>query len=156
MVPSFLYCFYNNLSFTNLISFDPTTYFMFMQARLLVTGIIYQVSFETLNHWPNQHYTCFVLKNGIIQKYLFQFVFKRYLSTKQWLSLLILTIGCVIQKMDIPDIHNSPLKSIENVLKEKSPAEENKPLSTSNAYFSFGTGVSLIFVQVRFQLLHFQ
>ena len=51
--------------------------------------------------------------------------------------------------MDIPDIHNSPLKSIENVLKEKSP-EENKPLSTSNAYFSFGTGISLIFVQVNF------
>ena len=50
MVPSFLYCFYNNLSFTNLISFDPTTYFMFMQARLLVTGIIYQVSLDTLNY----------------------------------------------------------------------------------------------------------
>ena len=159
MVPSFLYCFYNNLSFTNLISFDPTTYFMFMQARLLVTGIIYQVSFDTLNYWPNQHFgnnTCFVLKSGIIQKYLFQFVFKRYLSTKQWLSLLILTIGCVIQKMDIPNVQNSPLKGIENTLKEKIPAEENYPLSTSNAYFSFGTGISLIFVQVNFQLQHSQ
>ena len=29
---------------------------MFMQARLLVTGIIYQVSFDTLNYWPNQHF----------------------------------------------------------------------------------------------------
>ena len=77
-------------------------------------------------------------------------MFKRYLSTKQWLSLLILTIGCVIQKMDIPNVPNSPLKSIENAVKEKSPPEENNPLSTSNAYFSFGTGVSLIFVQVRF------
>ena len=52
--------------------------------------------------------------------------------------------------MDIPDIHNSPLKRIENVLKEKSPTEENDPLSKSNAYFSFGTGISLIFVQVNF------
>ena len=43
MVPSFLYCFYNNLSFANLISFDPTSYFMFLQARLLITGVIYQV-----------------------------------------------------------------------------------------------------------------
>ena len=77
-------------------------------------------------------------------------MFKRYLSTKQWLSLLILTIGCVIQKMDIPNVPNSPLKGIENALKEKSPVEENNPLSTSNAYFSFGTGISLIFVQVNF------
>ena len=77
-------------------------------------------------------------------------MFKRYLSTKQWLSLLILTIGCVIQKMDIPNVPNSPLKGIENDVKEKSPVEENNPLSTSGTFFSFGTGVSLIFVQVKF------
>ena len=35
---------YNNLSFVNLSYFDPTTYFMFMQIRLLMTGIMYQVS----------------------------------------------------------------------------------------------------------------
>ena len=52
--------------------------------------------------------------------------------------------------MDIPNVPNSPLKSIENAVKEKSPPEENNPLSTSNAYFSFGTGISLIFVQVNF------
>lgn len=44
MIPAFLYCLYNNLSFTNLASFDPTTYFMFMQIRLLMTGLIYQVN----------------------------------------------------------------------------------------------------------------
>ena len=43
MIPAFLYCLYNNLSFTNLAFFDPTTYFMFMQIRLLMTGVIYQV-----------------------------------------------------------------------------------------------------------------
>ena len=43
LVPAFLYCLYNNLSFVNLSVFDPTTYFMFMQIRLLMTGIIYQV-----------------------------------------------------------------------------------------------------------------
>ena len=52
--------------------------------------------------------------------------------------------------MDIPNVPNSPLKGIENAIKEKSPVEENNPLSTSNAYFSFGTGISLIFVQVNF------
>ena len=44
MVPALLYCLYNNLSFVNLSYFDPTTYFMFMQIRLLLTGIMYQVS----------------------------------------------------------------------------------------------------------------
>ncbi len=43
MVPAFLYCLYNNLSFTNLAIFDPTSYFMFLQLRLLMTGVIYQV-----------------------------------------------------------------------------------------------------------------
>ena len=51
--------------------------------------------------------------------------------------------------MDIPNIHNSPLKRIENVLKEKSAAEENDPLGTNDTFFSFGTGISLIFVQVN-------
>ena len=43
MVPASLYCLYNNLSFENLSIFDPTTYFIFMQIRLLMTGVIYQV-----------------------------------------------------------------------------------------------------------------
>lgn len=43
MIPAGLYCLYNNLSFTNLAFFDPTTYFLFMQIRLLMTGVIYQV-----------------------------------------------------------------------------------------------------------------
>lgn len=71
MVPASLYCLYNNLAFANLASFDPTTYFMFMQTRLLLTGLIYQ------------------------------FLFKRPLSGKQWLSLLVLTAGCLLQKLDL-------------------------------------------------------
>ena len=43
LVPASLYCLYNNLSFLSLAYFDPTTYFMFMQIRLLLTGLIYQV-----------------------------------------------------------------------------------------------------------------
>jgi UDP-sugar transporter A1/2/3 len=42
LVPSSLYCLYNNLSFYSLSYFNPTTYFMFMQIRLLITGLIYQ------------------------------------------------------------------------------------------------------------------
>ena len=45
-VPATLYCLYNNLSFRSLSFFDPTSYFMFMQSRLLMTGVIYQVVFR--------------------------------------------------------------------------------------------------------------
>ena len=79
MVPAFLYCFYNNLAFTNLAIFDPTTYFMFMQTRLLLTGFIYQ------------------------------FLFAKKLSCKQWISLLILTFGCMLQKMDTFTLEKSPI-----------------------------------------------
>ena len=43
LIPASLYCLYNNLSFVSLQYFNPTTYFMFMQIRLLLTGVIYQV-----------------------------------------------------------------------------------------------------------------
>eukprot|EP00095_Tigriopus_kingsejongensis_P007665 maker-scaffold156_size297567-snap-gene-0.21 protein:Tk07665 transcript:maker-scaffold156_size297567-snap-gene-0.21-mRNA-1 annotation:"hypothetical protein D910_11688" len=76
MIPAFLYCLYNNLSFTNLAAFDPTSYFILMQIRLLLTGVV------------------------------FQFLFKRKLSRIQWLSLMLVTLGCVIQKLDLQAIHH--------------------------------------------------
>ena len=66
LVPASLYCLYNNLSFLSLSYFTPTTYFMFMQIRLLLTGIIYQ------------------------------FLFSRRLSGRQWVSLGLLTVGCMV------------------------------------------------------------
>merc|ERR1719309_1664089 len=66
LVPATLYCLYNNLSFLSLSYFNPTTYFMFMQIRLLLTGVIYQI------------------------------LFKKSLSSKQWISLGILTVGCMV------------------------------------------------------------
>lgn len=69
MVPALLYCLYNNLAFVNLAAFDPTTYFMLLQLRVVVTGIVFQV------------------------------LFKKKLSKKQWVSLIILTVGCVIKQL---------------------------------------------------------
>ena len=68
MVPAFLYCLYNNLSFVNLASYDPTTYYLLLQLRVAVTGVIYQ------------------------------FLFKRTLSRSQWFSLILLTTGCVVKQ----------------------------------------------------------
>ena len=50
LVPASLYCLYNNLSFVSLQYFNPTTYFMFMQIRLLLTGVIYQVDVWMLKY----------------------------------------------------------------------------------------------------------
>lgn len=66
LVPAILYSLYNNLSFLSLAYLDPVTYSMFMQIRLLLTGLIYQI------------------------------LFKKTLSRKQWFSLTILTVGCMV------------------------------------------------------------
>ncbi|XP_076377047.1 UDP-galactose transporter senju isoform X2 [Megalopta genalis] len=71
MIPSFLYCLYNNLAFINLAAFDPTTYYVLLQFRVVLTGIIFQV------------------------------IFNKKLSMKQWLSLIILTIGCMVKYIDL-------------------------------------------------------
>lgn len=44
-VPALLYCLYNNLSFINLATFDPTTYYLLLQLRVVITAILFQVKF---------------------------------------------------------------------------------------------------------------
>ncbi|XP_070577134.1 UDP-galactose transporter senju-like [Ptychodera flava] len=68
-VPAGLYCLYNNLQFVNLAEYDPTTYYLLLQFRVVVTGIT------------------------------FQLLFNRILSSRQWLSLLLLTLGCLIKQL---------------------------------------------------------
>uniref|UniRef100_A0A182IU22 CMP-sialic acid transporter n=1 Tax=Anopheles atroparvus TaxID=41427 RepID=A0A182IU22_ANOAO len=67
-VPAFLYCLYNNLGFINLSTFDPTTYYLLLQLRVVITGV------------------------------LFQIIFKKSLSRKQWFSLMLLTVGCMLKQ----------------------------------------------------------
>lgn len=69
MVPALLYCMYNNLAYVNLSIFDPTTYFILLQLRVILTGIVYQC------------------------------LFKKDLSKIQWLSLVLLTIGCMVKEL---------------------------------------------------------
>ncbi|CAO1311743.1 unnamed protein product [Diamesa serratosioi] len=73
LVPAFLYCLYNNLAFINLSVFDPTTYYLLLQFRVVITGV------------------------------LFQIIFKKYLSRKQWFSLILLTAGCMVKQIDFGD-----------------------------------------------------
>lgn len=68
-IPSFLYCLYNNLMFVNLSSYDPTTYFLLLQFRVVITGVIFQI------------------------------LFAKRLTRHQWFSLILLTIGCIIKQI---------------------------------------------------------
>lgn len=68
-VPAFLYCLYNNLAFVNLASYDPTTYYLLLQLRVVVTGLIYE------------------------------FLFRKKLTKSQWSCLILLTIGCIVKQL---------------------------------------------------------
>lgn len=72
-VPALLYCIYNNLAFVNLSAFDPTTYYLLLQFRVVLTGLV------------------------------FQLLFSQRLSRKQWFSLILLTAGCMIKQIDSAD-----------------------------------------------------
>ncbi|XP_042862360.1 UDP-galactose transporter senju-like isoform X2 [Penaeus japonicus] len=73
MVPALLYCLYNNLAFVNLAAYDPTTYFLLLQLRVVITGIVFQV------------------------------LFKKQLSKWQWVSLFILTLGCIVKQLNVTE-----------------------------------------------------
>ncbi|XKL61360.1 hypothetical protein PGB90_008417 [Kerria lacca] len=75
-IPAFLYCLYNNLTYINLLNYDPATYFILLQLRVVVTGV------------------------------LFQIIFSRTLTSVQWLSLILLTIGCMIKNMNFDSLNN--------------------------------------------------
>ena len=69
-IPSFLYCLYNNLTFVNLSSYDPTTYFLLLQFRVVITGVVFQMLFD------------------------------KRLTRHQWFSLILLTFGCIIKQIN--------------------------------------------------------
>ena len=68
MVPAVLYTLYDNLTFVNLQFFDPPTFFILSQFRLVVTGVVYELLFD------------------------------KRLTARQWLSLLVLTAGCIVKE----------------------------------------------------------
>lgn len=93
LVPAFLYCLYNNLTFINLELFDVATYYCLMQFRIVLTGVIYQI------------------------------LFRRKLNQIQWISLFILTAGCLVKEYglyrDISQNNNpntmEPTRNIDSV-----------------------------------------
>lgn len=101
MVPSFLYCVYNNLAFVNLLKFDPTTYYLLLQFRVVITGLIFQVSASAAPTY------CTTIYRFFPSDYV-QVVFKKLLTAVQWISLCLLTVGCIVNRLDFGHIfsHN--------------------------------------------------
>ncbi|XP_068632549.1 UDP-galactose transporter senju [Battus philenor] len=81
-IPSLLYCFYNNLAFINLSHYDPTSYYILLQFRVVLTAL------------------------------LFQFLFSKKLTLMQWISLGILTLGCMIKNFDAASIQSKEDKDV--------------------------------------------
>jgi len=73
LIPSGLYAVYNILAFYSLERTDPTTYFIFLQLRSLVSGVVYQA------------------------------LFKKKLSRSQWGSMALLTIGAITKEISFED-----------------------------------------------------
>ncbi|XP_018024679.1 UDP-galactose transporter senju [Hyalella azteca] len=106
LVPGVLYCLSNNLTFTNLSHFDPTTYLLLMQLRVLVTGLIYQI------------------------------LFKRNLSRIQWISLLVLTIGCAVKQLDVQQKQQTALQQSPALLSDDKFASLKIDGNDSRFHFS--------------------
>jgi len=69
-IPAGLYAIYNNLSFVNLRNYPPAVYSLFIEMKLILLGVFYQV------------------------------VFQRKLSAVQWTSLFILTFSIILKQVD--------------------------------------------------------
>ncbi|EDW25352.1 GL26549 [Drosophila persimilis] len=131
MVPAFLYCLYNNLAFVNLATFDPTTYYLLLQLRVVVTGI------------------------------LFQIIFKKYLSQRQWISLILLTLGCMLKQVDFSGFYSDANDDSESAAIQAIPSNSNHSLTVDHnqvrgknmSGFDFSLSAVFILAQTIFSCL---
>lgn len=110
MVPAFLYCLYNNLTFINLSNYDPTSYFLLLQLRVVVTGVVFQI------------------------------LFQKKLSKLQWISLLILTAGCVLKEWG--NSHKTVVAVTPSGSSSSSPSTLLSPAGPMTTALPFLTDVS--------------
>ncbi|XP_055920146.1 UDP-galactose transporter senju [Eupeodes corollae] len=121
-VPAFLYCLYNNLAFVNLSTFDPTTYYLLLQLRVVITGILFQV------------------------------IFKKYLTQRQWLSLILLTVGCMLKQFNFNAISQSDsganIFPQNNSTQTSTNVEDGSKLSNKNTT-GFDLSISAVWILVQ-------
>ena len=99
MVPAGLYAVYNNLMYINLTNFDPGTYTLMMQLRILFTGLLYQALFArcaarrasdpraaSAAHGPRR-----LLTHAIHSR-------RSTLNRNQWVALVLIAFGCIAKE----------------------------------------------------------
>ena len=69
--------------YANLRVFDAPTYCVLLQSRIVMTGVIFQI------------------------------IFKHMLSRLQWMSILILTVGCIVKQFKFDHLPTSIIVSPE-------------------------------------------
>lgn len=120
-VPAFLYCLYNNLAFVNLSTFDPTTYYLLLQLRVVITGI------------------------------LFQIIFKKYLTQRQWISLILLTMGCMLKQFNFNIYNQSVDSTIQHnatVTSNNLKADGTSSMSSKNIT-GFDLSISAVWILIQ-------
>ncbi|ETN22997.1 hypothetical protein PPTG_02723 [Phytophthora nicotianae INRA-310] len=83
-IPSGLYVVYDVLSYINLRAFDAATYFLLLQFRLVVTGVLHQM------------------------------MFSKRLNRNQWVSLGVTTVGCAIKTLGSQDPNGSAKSGVHS------------------------------------------
>jgi hypothetical protein len=79
-VPALVYTVYNSLFFLNLVFFDPVSFRVLINIRILWSGLLYQ------------------------------FFFKQQLGTRKWIALGVLAIGCAVNQIkDNWEMETNPL-----------------------------------------------
>lgn len=118
-VPAFLYCLYNNLAFVNLSTFDPTTYYLLLQLRVVITGI------------------------------LFQIIFKKYLTKRQWISLILLTMGCMLKQFNFNTQSDSNTQSNSTIDSNYKLSDEEVSSLSGKNLTGFTLSLSAVWILVQ-------
>ena len=90
-----------------------------------------------------------MLLTGVVYQYLFS----RRLTRTQWLSLLLVTVGCMVQKMELPQQHPTTSNDDGDLAKSINGSEAAHDAQHNNLQegqlLTVGFGLLFIFVQVK-------
>ena len=103
-VPAGLYAVYNNLMYINLTNFDPGTYTLMMQLRILFTGLLYQALFARCAarrasdpHAPRARRTARAASSLLISRLAIPSG-RSTLNRNQWVALVLIAFGCIAKE----------------------------------------------------------
>ena len=99
-VPAGLYAVYNNLMYINLTNFDPGTYTLMMQLRILFTGLLYQALFSrcAARRASDPHAPLAPRTSRAASSLLAIPSRHSTLNRNQWVALVLIAFGCIAKE----------------------------------------------------------